>query len=200
VADSIAQQRQLAAWALLSHRYAVAGVVLLLAVMGRALYRGPGSLPLILTTSAGLVMAVLLGVRAAVGGYLAYAEAIGLAWLGDDEMVVTEHGPDLIGSLVFRVEGAKKRRGAGAGGRAVVRAWTVRRRERGRGIGRGLLEGLVAVCKERGCEGVAFAPDHAQTAAVLPRWVTWRVGDDERAARVLAEVETEGGLGQRRSR
>ena len=132
---------------------------MLFAVVARLLYNGPDTIGLIATTSAGILMTLLLAVRALVGGYLVLAEKINLEWLEDDEMVVSKFGAEIIGTVVFRVvkEGGRKKKGKG-----VLRAWTVRRRERGRGVGRGLLEEVVQVLLGRGVEGIVFDDNHAR--------------------------------------
>ena len=159
IADSIAQRRQTSASVVIFHPYSLGFTVALFAAVGRLLYRGPDSIGLIATTFAGLIMALLLAVRAMVGGYLTLAEKINFEWLEDGEMVVSRFGADLIGTVVFRVvkEGGRKKKGKG-----VLRAWTVRRRERGRGVGRGLLEEVVQVLLGRGVDGIVFDDHHAR--------------------------------------
>ncbi|KAL9607848.1 MAG: hypothetical protein Q9167_007278, partial [Letrouitia subvulpina] len=76
IADSIAQQRQLAASALLTHPSVLSPFLLLLAILYRLL--DPA---VFLTTAAGAIMIALLAVRAATAAYLRRAESIGLAWL-----------------------------------------------------------------------------------------------------------------------
>ncbi len=111
-------------------------------------------------------MAALLSVRWATGGYIEAAERINWKWMCDDEgredeVLVTRFGEEVIGCVVFRVvaEGGKGRRKRVA--RGAVRGWAVRLRYRGKGVGVGLLEETVGVVRERGAEGVEFAPDHA---------------------------------------
>ena len=105
-------------------------------------------------------MAFLIGVRYLAGPYLALAESVGWEWLEKDgsEVVVMKFGEDIIGTLIFAVvseavKGKKKRK------RGVFRAWTIRRRERRRGCGRGVLEEGVKVLSGRGVEGVSWEED-----------------------------------------
>ncbi|KAL8905728.1 MAG: hypothetical protein Q9207_002442, partial [Kuettlingeria erythrocarpa] len=64
--------------------------------------------------------------------------------------VVTKWGEDeIIGALVMRVLRKEKR--------ALIRAWTVKGRYRGHGVGRGLLEEAVRVAREMGCTTAAAA-------------------------------------------
>lgn len=125
-----------------------------------------------MTTSAGIVMSLLIAVRGATGGYLVAAEQIGWKWLedgssgeddagkgkarGGDETIVmvTFWGEEIIGALAMKVLKREKR--------ALVRAWTVRLKFRGKGVGKNLLEeGVRLAMTERGCRGVEFEDGHA---------------------------------------
>lgn len=152
IADSIAQQRQVASRAVIYHPLSVSIAIAILAVMGQYFYTGPSSLALIGTTFLGVLMALLISVRWLAGPYLELAERIGWKWLGESEFLVTKFGEDVIGTLVFDIkrEGRKRKKG-------VLRAWTVRMRERGRGVGRGLLEEAVRILiSEKGCDGAVW--------------------------------------------
>ncbi|KAI4165573.1 MAG: hypothetical protein LQ342_000986 [Letrouitia transgressa] len=76
ITDSIAQQRQLAASALLTHPSLLSPFILLLAILSRLL-----DPPVFFTTAAGAIMIALLAVRTATAAYLRRAESVGLAWL-----------------------------------------------------------------------------------------------------------------------
>jgi len=231
VADSVAQQRQQAARAVIFHPLTLSAVVALLAMVANILYKGHLSdWALVGTTGTGVVMAVLISVRWAVGGYVDEAERVGTwAWLDrgrddtmvgkEDDVLLTRFGDEVIGAVVFRgvrevadpgpaaSPGTKKSRrqlasGAGAkansGVRAVIRAWTVKRRYRGKGVGTGLLEEVIRVVKERGWgAGIGFADDHANSKRIL--WPTFNASFErgERRARVhlekLLEREQESG-------
>ncbi|KAI0395906.1 hypothetical protein F5Y17DRAFT_170149 [Xylariaceae sp. FL0594] len=77
------------------------------------------------------------------------------------------------------------------GGRGVVRAWTVKLRYRGRGVGRDLLHEAVCVARERcGRDAeVGFAAEHANSSPVLPELFNapFRRGE-RRAAKSLEKV------------
>lgn len=169
VADSVAQQRQLASRALISHPLPVAFAFLLLGILAQYL-----AWPIMFTTSAGVVMALLVAVRGATGGYLVAAEKVGWAWLqetgnGDDPddevrgkgkgadetvVLVTVWGKEIIGTVVVKM--LKKER------KALVRAWTVRLRFRGKGVGKSLLEEAVRLAiVDKGSRGVEFDKGHA---------------------------------------
>ena len=134
------------------HPISVGVAIAILGIMGQYFYTGPSSLALIGTTFLGVLMALLISVRLLAGPYLELAERIGWKWLGESEILVTRFGEDIIGTLVFEVkrEGRKRKKG-------VLRAWTVRMRERGRGVGKGLLEEVVKVLvTEKGCDGAVW--------------------------------------------
>lgn len=109
-------------------------------------------------------MATLVAVRWATGKYLTLAEDINWEWLGDDRMIVVKWGEEVIGALVLGWadgEAAKKKQGRRKRGKAIVRAWTVRLKYRGKGVGEGLLEEAVKSAGERGADGILFERDHA---------------------------------------
>ncbi|MCJ1316194.1 hypothetical protein MMC15_001514 [Xylographa vitiligo] len=153
LASALAQRRQLACALLIRSPAFLALAALALALVLQTTSTGRrASLPLVGTTFAGVVMALLIGARWLAGGYLDLAERVGWDWLGEDEVWVSLWGVEeaVVGAVVVRTEkgeGRRRRRG-------VVRGWTVRARERGRGVGRGLLEVVVGVGRERGWEGV----------------------------------------------
>ncbi|KAL9111021.1 MAG: hypothetical protein Q9227_004454 [Pyrenula ochraceoflavens] len=179
VADSVAQQRQLASKAIIFHPIVIAGWVLLLAVVAQFLYKGSTSdLAIVATTWAGCVMAGLLMVRWATQGYLDMAENVGTwKWLfsggRDVEILITKFGDKVIGVLILRIGRGESSSPTSRGNRskkkttACIRAWVVMRRYRRKGVGGGLLEEAVRICKERGCTP-NFADDHANSGRVLP--------------------------------
>ena len=128
----------------------------------------------------------------------------------EDTVIGVRFGDALIGALVLRLEpkpgsggnssGGSKRRARQQqsllrrGGHGVIRAWTVARRYRGRGVGSDLLREAVRATRER-CgrdADVGFAREHANGAAVLPEVFNGPLRRSERRAaaaldRVLAE-------------
>lgn len=175
VADSVAQQRQAASWALLSHPVVIAGYVLLLAIVYRVMYRAPSDAPLLFTTGAGVTMACLVAVRLLTSGYIRHAESINWTFLDEsaDSVVITRFGGQIIGALVLGWAGpsstgnkaARRRKGRG-----VIKAWTVKLRYRGKGVGTGLLEEAVKETVRRGGEGVEFAEEHANSRRFMPQY------------------------------
>lgn len=161
----MAQQRQIAAKNLITHPINLAAYVLVVAIATRYLYTSPDDLFLLCMTLAVITMVALAGVRMAVGGYLSAAEGIDKDWLGEDKMVVVKWGEEVIGALVLgwadNSEGAKKRGTRRRRGKAVVRAWTIRLKYRGKGVGEGLLEEAVKVAGNMGADGIVFDGEHA---------------------------------------
>ena len=151
------------------------------------------------TTTVGLMMAGLTGVRWMVSGYIDEAERVGTwAWLEKDEVLVSRFGEEVIGTVVLKAEGedgggtaGKKARKAASGGagnvKGVIRSWTVKRRYRGKEIGVGLLEESVRLCRERGWSGPTFADDHANSQRVL--YAIFNSGFDKREGRARKQLE-----------
>ena len=184
VADSVAQQRQTAAKSILFHQYALAALVLILAL--QAYWLSP--IPL-MTSAGGTIMIELVAVRYLTRGYIFAAETINWNWLLESPpsaghsrsnsnssnsghkrgrsntteeplIMVTKWADEVIGALVIRV--SKRER------KAYVRAWTVLRRYRGKGVGKSLLEeGVARVMGKVGVKGVDFEEDHASMFALF---------------------------------
>ncbi|KAL8698437.1 MAG: hypothetical protein Q9201_006574 [Fulgogasparrea decipioides] len=225
IADSIAQQRQQSSYSLITHPYTLSATILLLGILSQYL-----DLYIFVTTAAGIIMSLLLVVRALTSPYLTLAEGINYNWLEgpgsrfpllsskksghkrsssasstsssgsgsgnvdpapvtsksstssgggagrrsrnnsnskvpdngvENVVVVSKWGEEeIIGALVMRVLKKEKR--------AVVRAWTVKMRYRGVGVGKELLEEGVRCAKGKGCVGVEFDGGHANSHRVLP--------------------------------
>ncbi|CZS97472.1 uncharacterized protein RCO7_00225 [Rhynchosporium graminicola] len=211
VADSIAQQRQFAARAIIFHPLTLFVYILLLGIISQFLYKTRGDLGILFTTAAGVTMACLVAVRGATGGYLALAEKLNWGFLGgeggeeQDLIIGSRYGEELIGALVLRLEkGSGGGNGGGAngkkrspskagksGGNGVVRAWTVRNRYRGKGVGTELLEEAVNITREKlgNTAGVGFAAEHANSTMLLPTIFNAGFRNKERkASRMLAGI------------
>lgn len=122
VADSVAQQRNMASRALIFHPLSLAAFVLAFGLIRQAFYQGQGTDYIkILTTFTGVVMAILGAIRLACGPYIFEAERVGtwnwlnegrspaaqqdtgLRVLGDsDQVLLTKFGRDYIGAIIFR--------------------------------------------------------------------------------------------------
>ncbi|PYI11973.1 hypothetical protein BO78DRAFT_392658 [Aspergillus sclerotiicarbonarius CBS 121057] len=109
-----------------------------------------------------------------------------------DIVVVTKYKGRVIGTLVLRImhgcsevsahldDRVVRDEGKGDDGDGlsqvpvgVIRAWTVEQRYRGVGIGKGLLEFGVRVCRERGARRVVFSDGHANRDVGLGVWGVW---------------------------
>lgn len=163
VADSVAQQRQVASKVMLFHPVSLAAYFVVVAFAAQYMLRWYEDKTMLATTIGGITMTFLIFIRWMTGGYIGMAEDINMDWLGDDRLIVVKWGEDVIGSLVlgWADNDAAKKRGRRRRGKAVVRAWTVKLKYRGKGVGEGLLEEAVKVAGERGADGIVFDADHA---------------------------------------
>jgi hypothetical protein len=179
VTDSVAQQRQRAAFNLVFHPINLAALAAALAVVYQ--FSTKRDVGMALTLVSGVVMTYLLAIRWATSGYIRVAEELGWSWLlaedGEEDTIIgTRFGRDLIGALVLRIEpgpaGKKRSRGNAAyrGGKGLIRAWTTKLRYRRRGVGADMLHEAVRLTREkcgRDAE-VGFAKEHANSEMVLP--------------------------------
>jgi hypothetical protein len=158
VADSVAQERQLASRAIISHPWFQAAVLAILAVLANFLVKSNdlADWAVFGTTSAGVVMALLVAVRWAVGPYIDQAENVNWEWLGEDTVIITKFGATVIGAAVLGFDDEAKKGKKKKSGKGVLRAWTVLLRYRKKGEGRMLLEEAVKLTKEKGGEGLVF--------------------------------------------
>jgi GNAT superfamily N-acetyltransferase len=163
VADSVAQQRQLSSKMLIFHPANLALYAVFVAILISYLQRAGHDWIMIGTLLGGLTMSCFAAVRWAAGGYIGLAEEINWEWLGEDRLVVVKWGEEIIGALVLGWADSelKKKGGRRKRGKAVVRAWTVKLKYRGKGIGEALLEEAVKVAGEKGADGIVFDAEHA---------------------------------------
>lgn len=122
VADTIAQQRNLGSRALIFHPITLALIAVAIGVV-KQIYTGKyeTNWVMVLTTTTGVIMSVLGGIRLWLGPYIFEAERVGTwTWLnqgrsrqaeeetgvhvlGDsDEILITKFGNDFIGTVIFR--------------------------------------------------------------------------------------------------
>ncbi|KAK8090890.1 hypothetical protein PG994_000395 [Apiospora phragmitis] len=212
VADSIAQQRQLASFYAVFHPYLLAVLAAALGLAFQFSWRARRDLGMTLMLHSAVLMTYLLGIRYFTGRYIAVAEALTWDWMvspdtGDQDTIIgVRYGKTLIGALVLRLEspaavlaaaGTKRRTRASAlkGGKGVIRAWTVMLRYRGKGVGSDLLHEAVKVTREK-CgkdAAVGFAKEHANSTMVLPEVFNGQFRKNEqRAAKALDKVLGEG--------
>jgi len=145
------------------------------------MYKTRSDLGIVATTSAGITMACLIAVRGITGGYLNLAEEFNWKFAtnedGEEDIIIgSRYGEEIMGALILRLEkngngsGKKKTKSAKTGGKGVVRAWTVRIKYRGRGVGTELLEEAVNITREKlgNSAEIGFAAEHANSKMILP--------------------------------
>jgi GNAT superfamily N-acetyltransferase len=163
VADSVAQQRQVSSKMLIFHPITLSTFALVAAIATQLMLRAYNDWLMVATTVGGITMTFLIFIRWMTGEYIGIAEDIDMNWLGDDRLIVVKWGEDIIGALVlgWADNDAAKKRGRRRRGKAVIRAWTVKLKYRGKGVGEGLLEEAVKIAGEKGADGIVFDADHA---------------------------------------
>lgn len=199
VADSIAQQRQLASRAVIFHPIIITAYVGLLAILSRFIYKSSADIGILLTTGAGVTMAALVAVRGITRAYITFAEELNWNWIKnedaeDDIIIGSRYGEDIIGAAILRLErnvhgsGKKKAKNSKTGGKGLVRAWTTKLRYRGTGVGTELLEQVVKVTRDKlgNSAEIGFAAEHANSRMVLPEFFNGGFRKKEvRAAKAL---------------
>ncbi|KAE9968190.1 hypothetical protein BLS_005973 [Venturia inaequalis] len=189
VADSVAQQRQTSSRILIFHPLNMALYIAFMAVLTQYFYETASDLPLLFTTASGITMGFLVTVRWLTQGYLNAAEEINWDWLADDQVLISKFGDEIIGALVLRWEKGEGRGNKKKKGRGVIRAWTIKLRYRGKGVGAGLLEDAVNAVEKRGGDEIVFADDHANSKRILHRLYNASFDrNDLRAREALANI------------
>ncbi|ORY65051.1 acetyltransferase [Pseudomassariella vexata] len=214
VADSIAQQRQIASLHLVFHPYLLAILAMFIAMAFQYSWRMKRDLGVALMLHSGVIMTYLLGIRYFTGRYLQVAEDLKWDWMvaedGEEDMVVAvRFGSAVIGALILRLEPnsiltGKKRNRASVlkGGKGVIRAWTVKLKYRGTGVGTDMLHEAVKVTRNscgKDAE-VGFAKEHANSTMVLPEIFNGHFRKGERKAAMALEGVLAGWEGSRRKR
>jgi GNAT superfamily N-acetyltransferase len=162
VADSVAQMRQAANRALIFHPLNLALTVGVMTFVARWVYDAKRDWSLVGTSCAGVVMAMLAGYRWCTQGYLHSAETINWDWIEGSDVIVTKFGDEIIGAVVVDwISGESSRQKRKKAWRGEIRAWTVRLKYRGKGVGAALLEDAVKEARKKSAESLEFADDHA---------------------------------------
>lgn len=162
VADSVAQMRQAANRALIFHPLNLALTVGVMTFVARWVYDAKRDWSLVGTSCAGVVMAMLAGYRWCTQGYLHSAETINRDWIEGSDVIVTKFGDEIIGAVVVDwISGENSRQKRKKAWRGEIRAWTVRLKYRGKGVGAALLEDAVKEARKKSAESLEFADDHA---------------------------------------
>lgn len=193
IADSIAQQRQIASRALIFHPLCLSALIATTAAVHALSGIAQDDYSAMLITYSGVVLAYLLAVRYVTSAYIQRAESTNwITWLkgpgGKDDVVFgARYGTEIIAALVLRVPDKKDAKDC----KAVVRAWTTRKRYRGKGLGGDmLLETVKFAKKARGeaCD-VVFAEDHANGYMPLQSMFNGKFRErDARAVRALGKA------------
>lgn len=199
IADSIAQMRQTANRALIFNPANMATVIAALGLLARYMMSFARNDILITGTAcACLLIGFFALCRFLTQGYLSQAEKINWAWLegsedgsssvGPTDVLVTKFGDEIIGALVIEwVSGESSRSKRKKAWRGEIRAWTVRLKYRGKGVGTALIEDAVALARRKGAEKIEFADDHANSERILPSFFNAKFDDRERTARQALE-------------
>ncbi|ODA79370.1 hypothetical protein RJ55_04963 [Drechmeria coniospora] len=201
VADSIAQQRQLASLAVIFHPVCF---VALVAACVAAWRHSAHDLGTAVISTSGLVIAYLAAVRMLTSPYISLAEEF--RWRefiagpdgGDDDLVLAARfGDDVIATLVLRLEpaaptGTRSQKGSPAARGGLIRAWTTKLRYRTKGVGADMLRFAVATTQSACADDEArltFDPHHANSA--MPLHGTFNRpfrSRDEKARKALAHA------------
>ena len=209
IADSVAQQRQATAKALVLHPFSVMATLLLTGTLARYC-----SLRVLFTISTSLVVFALAGLFWITKDYLTLAANINAEWLEnptrtynvdqknhnsnsngnsngikkhakceDPTILVSRLGEEVVGALVLRV--VKRER------KAYFRAWTVESSHRGSGIGSRLLEEGVKIAWGKGARCMEFDNAHANSyRALLPEFNGVFEEQEVKAKTLLTELLT----------
>ncbi|KMP08788.1 hypothetical protein CIRG_08470 [Coccidioides immitis RMSCC 2394] len=211
IAESISQQRQMAAKAIIFHPLILAVSILFFLTSVKLLYTGSLSdVILMMSTWVGYSVMLLLIVKSMLRGYSDVIERVGSwPWLSGnsitgashkrDEILVAKENGEVVGVLVLRIAKAmtspdmlgvrprSSRRKSSARWTGIIRAWTVKRTYRFRGIGTRLLTDVVANCRLRTLDGPIFADDHANSVKPLPMMFNTVFEKQEKWARAFLE-------------
>ncbi|KAH8808832.1 acetyltransferase [Xylogone sp. PMI_703] len=208
VADSVAQQRQTAASAIIFHPAVLATYVALCAILYKFVWKTNADVGAFVTTWSGLTMGVLVLIRGQTSGYIHLAEAFGWNFARnpdteeEDIIIGSRYGEQLIGAAILRLERAggssapsTRRKSSYKGGKGVIRAWTVRIRYRRAGVGTELLEEAVRVTREKcGKDAeIGFAAEHANSTMFLPEFFNGVFRRREAMAQKCLQKVIEGG-------
>ncbi|KAK4543501.1 hypothetical protein LTR36_005395 [Oleoguttula mirabilis] len=199
-ADSIAQMRQAANNALITHPLNMTIAVAVVALVARYMVESKQDTYLAGTTCAGIIMAVLAGFRYLTKDYLFAAEAINWDWLGDADVIITTFGEEVIGTVIVDWVSGESRQKRKKAWKGEIKAYTVRLKYRRKGVGSALLEEAVKEAKKKGAETIEFADDHANSQRVLPSFYNGVFDKRERKARELLQdlLQTSPGRGKKK--
>ncbi|WEW60955.1 hypothetical protein PRK78_006443 [Emydomyces testavorans] len=211
IAESVSQQRQMAAKAIISHPVILAISILVFLSSVKLLYTGTLSdMIFMMTAWVSYSVLVLLIMKFMLRGYLDVIESVGgWSWLSAssingashkrDEILVAKENGEVVGVLVLRIAKSltspsmpgvrprSSRRKSSARWTGIIRAWTVKRTHRLQGTGARLLRDVVTNCRLRTLDGPIFADDHSNSAKLLPSMFNVVFEKQEKWARAFLE-------------
>lgn len=179
LADTVSGMRMPAAVSVISHPSCVVPLTTFLSLIYYSRYAIPGHFKVTACYTYGSVIVYAFLIWLIAYPYKNYAKDINRAWFDEEgpnrDIMVGARTKDkkLAGIVVLRLSpklvpagGRRRTRSLSfKGGRGVIRAWAVRRKARGNGVGNKLLQAAVRITKERcGKEAeVGFVQDHAHS-------------------------------------
>ena len=196
IGDSVAQQRQVAATALILHPYSVMITMLVTGTLARY-----SSLKVLFGISTISIVVLAAALYWLTKDYATFAAEIDWKWLEgskktcarenrvwtgngvkkhsrceDPIVLVSRLGEEVVGAVVLRV--VKRER------KGYVRAWTVDSSHRGKGVGVSLLQESVRIAWAKGARTMEFETEHANSHQALP--ATFKRSLEEQQARARA--------------
>ncbi|KAJ6789379.1 hypothetical protein PWT90_00932 [Aphanocladium album] len=201
VADTIAQQRQVASTNIIFHPAVLGPFVALLAGL---VYRGRNDWVGAMILISGVIVAYLASIQYYTYNYLQRAESFN--WKAfitpstgnpeqQDIVMYARYGDNVIATLVLRLEKAKNSsktasRQPGDGSNAQIRAWATRLRYRNAGIGGDMLREAVTLARDSLGSAVAinFSNPHAHTIDTMQPFTAPFRRREVRAEKALAQA------------
>ncbi|KAH6886344.1 hypothetical protein B0T10DRAFT_79905 [Thelonectria olida] len=171
VADSVAQQRQVASSALIFHPICLSALIGFISLVQMNVDYIRTDYSAMMVTYSGVVMGYLMAVRYVTSKFIRIAEETEWPnWLknedgADDVVIGARFGPEMIAAVVLRRPRTTPRSKATHDSKATIRAWTTKTKYRCRGLGGDMLREAVKKTKETlGPNGVVeIAEDHANS-------------------------------------
>lgn len=184
LAATVAGMRTPATVTVMSHPSCLVPLTTFLSVIYYTRYTIPGHFKVTACCTYGSVFIYILLIWCLARPYKTFAKDINRAWLDEEgpdrDIMVGARGKDnkLAGVVVLRLSpklvptGGRRHRTRSLsfkGGRGLIRAWAVRRKSRGRGVGKELLQEAVRITRDRcGKDAeVGFVQDHAHSRLIF---------------------------------
>lgn len=201
VADTIAQQRQVASTTIIFHPAVLGPFV---ALLGGLVYRRRNDWAGAVILLSGVIVAYLACVQYYTYGYLQRAENFN--WKNfitptadnsaqQDTVMYIRYGDNIIGTLVLRLQKAKKPSKTASqqpenGSAAQIRAWATRLRYRNAGIGGDMLREAVRLARASlgPAATISFSDPHAHTLDTTKHFMAPFARREKRARQALAQA------------